>query len=80
MRSALLQQQDSYLLSRSTAVSNLIALYRALGGGWYSAQAKIAAPTRQQMEQRTDWGDLLQEPASPQPAPVPAPAPQGDQR
>lgn len=77
---ALLQQQDSYLLSRSTAVSNLIALYRALGGGWYSAQAKIAAPTRQQMEQRTDWGDLLQEPASPQPAPVPAPAPQGDQR
>lgn len=66
---ALLEVQDSYLLSRGDAVSNLIALYRALGGGWYSAQARVDPATRRQMEQRTDWGDLLSEPL-PSPNPV----------
>lgn len=68
-QSALLAQQDNYLLSRSSAVSNLIALYRALGGGWYSAQARVDPATKQLMEQRTDWGDLLQEPDADLPAP-----------
>ena len=49
-------------------MSNVIALYKALGGGWYSAQPKVDAATRQQMEQRTDWGDLLNEPPAAQPA------------
>jgi outer membrane protein TolC len=61
---ALLEQQDSYLVARSNAVSNLIALYKSLGGGWYSAQPKVDEATRQQMEKRTDWGDLLSEPAA----------------
>ncbi|MGH8410568.1 MAG: TolC family protein, partial [Pseudomonas sp.] len=65
---ALLELQDSYLLSRGDAVSNVIALYKALGGGWYSAQPKVDRATRQQMEQRTDWGDLLAEPPAQQPA------------
>ncbi|WP_145307189.1 MULTISPECIES: efflux transporter outer membrane subunit [unclassified Pseudomonas] len=69
---ALLEQQDSYLVARSNAVSNLIALYKSLGGGWYSAQPKVDEATRQQMEKRTDWGDLLSEPAA-------LPAPQGKQ-
>jgi NodT family efflux transporter outer membrane factor (OMF) lipoprotein len=64
---ALLEQQDNYLISRSNAVSNLIALYKALGGGWYSAQPTVDPGTRQQMEHRTDWGNLLNEPA-PSPA------------
>ncbi|MDB6145817.1 MAG: transporter [Pseudomonas sp.] len=69
---ALLEQQDNYLVSRSDAVSNLIALYKALGGGWYSAQPTVDQSTRRQMEQRTDWGDLLHEPATSQPtAPTP---------
>ncbi|MBK5352331.1 TolC family protein [Pseudomonas sp. TH41] len=65
---ALLDQQDNYLIARSNAVSNLIALYKALGGGWYSAQPKVDQATRQQMEQRTNWGDLLNEPATARPA------------
>jgi outer membrane protein TolC len=65
---ALLEQQDNYLISRSNAVSNLIALYKALGGGWYSALPTVDPGTRQQMEHRTDWGNLLNEPA-PSPAP-----------
>ncbi|WLG42296.1 efflux transporter outer membrane subunit [Pseudomonas sp. FP1740] len=64
---ALLEQQDNYLISRSNAVSNLIALYKALGGGWYSALPTVDPGTRQQMEHRTDWGDLLNQPA-PSPA------------
>lgn len=60
---ALLEQQDNYLVARSNAVSNLIALYKSLGGGWYSAQPKVDEATRQQMEKRTDWGDLLNEPS-----------------
>ena len=65
---ALLEQQDNYLVARSNAVSNVIALYKAVGGGWYSAQPRVDSTTRQQMEKRTDWGDLLKEPASAQPA------------
>jgi hypothetical protein len=61
---ALLELQDSYLVSRGDAVSNVIALYKALGGGWYSAQAKVDSTTRKQMEQRTDWGNLLNEPSA----------------
>jgi outer membrane protein TolC len=58
---ALLEQQDNYLVSRSNAVSNLIALYKALGGGWYAAQPILDRTTQKQMEKRTDWGDLLDE-------------------
>jgi len=39
-----------------------------LGGGWYTAQAKVDPATREQMEHRTDWGDLLAEPLAEQPA------------
>lgn len=60
---ALLVQQDNYLVTRNSAVNNLIALYKALGGGWYSAQPRVDAASRAQMQQRTHWGDLLDEPA-----------------
>ncbi len=60
---ALFAQQDAYLVNRSTAVGYLIALYKALGGGWQSGQPLVDAATRQQMEQRTDWGGLIDEAA-----------------
>jgi hypothetical protein len=49
-------------------VSNVIALYKAMGGGWYSALPRVDPATRRQMEKRTDWGNLLNEPAAAQPA------------
>jgi hypothetical protein len=58
----LLQQQDGYLVSRGNAVSSLVTLYKALGG-WDASRAPIDPATRQQMQQRTDWGELLDEPA-----------------
>jgi outer membrane protein TolC len=62
---ALFAQQDAYLVNRGNAVSDLIALYKALGGGWYSDQPVVDAASREQMRQRTDWGELLDEPARP---------------
>ncbi|MBP0628295.1 TolC family protein [Cupriavidus sp. AcVe19-1a] len=72
---ALAAQQDAYVLNRSSAVSNLIALYKALGGGWHSELPLVDPATRQQMQQRTNWGDLFDEagrPAVPAGAGVPA--------
>jgi len=60
----LLQQQDGYLVSRGNAVSSLVTLYKALGGGWDTRRAPIDPATRQHMQQRTDWGELLDVPAS----------------
>jgi NodT family efflux transporter outer membrane factor (OMF) lipoprotein len=62
---ALFAQQDAYIVNRGNAVGSLIALYKALGGGWYSEQPLVDSATRQQMQQRTDWGDLLNETNAP---------------
>jgi hypothetical protein len=51
-------------VTRNSAVSNLIALYKALGGGWHSAQPRVDPVSRAQMQQRTDWGNLLDEPTA----------------
>jgi len=56
---ALFAQQDAYVVNRSNAAGSLIALYKALGGGWSTQQPLVDAATRQQMQRRTDWGDLL---------------------
>ena len=45
--------------ARSSAVSSLIALNKALGGGWQNNLPLIDPATREQMQQRTDWGNLL---------------------
>jgi NodT family efflux transporter outer membrane factor (OMF) lipoprotein len=58
---ALFAQQDAYIVNRGNAVGSLIALYKAVGGGWYTEQPLVDPATRQQMQQRTDWGDLLNE-------------------
>ena len=62
---ALSAQQDAYIVNRGNAASSLIALYKAVGGGWYSDEPLVDPATRAQMQQRTDWGDLLDEPLPP---------------
>ncbi|MFC4278856.1 efflux transporter outer membrane subunit [Achromobacter aloeverae] len=62
---ALAVQQDAYVVNRGNAVSDLIALYKALGGGWDTDQPWVDDATRRQMQQRTDWGGLLDEGAQP---------------
>jgi hypothetical protein len=62
---ALFVQQDNYLVTRGNAVSSLITLYKALGGGWHNNLPLIDPATREQMQQRTDWGNLLNDDRSP---------------
>jgi NodT family efflux transporter outer membrane factor (OMF) lipoprotein len=53
---------DDRLASTRGAVDlSLIAMYKALGGGWELRQGRafVAGETEREMRARTDWGDLL---------------------
>jgi len=59
---SLFTQQQRLVAERGASVLSLIGLYRALGGGWENraGQALISEQSREQMGQRTNWGDLLE--------------------
>jgi outer membrane protein TolC len=65
---SLLQQQNDLAQTRSTVATSLIALYKALGGGWELDQGRPVVPdqTQREMNDRTNWGDLLSEPRGPE--------------
>lgn len=58
----LVSQKDSLAISRGDIVRYLIAVYKALGGGWQIRIGKDLIPeqTAETMRNRTDWGELLQ--------------------
>ncbi len=43
---SLLQQQNALAQARSSVVTNLVAVYKALGGGWERARGKRSWPRR----------------------------------
>jgi len=49
--------------------AGLTAVFRALGGGWQIREGNDFVPTatREQMRNRTNWGDVLPAPGEPQP-------------
>lgn len=53
--------QDNLTRSNSDITLNLINLYKAVGGGWETRTEKefVSDKIKKQMENRTDWGDLL---------------------
>ncbi|MGB5439820.1 MAG: efflux transporter outer membrane subunit [Gammaproteobacteria bacterium] len=57
----LVAQQDLWASARGDIALNLIAMYKALGGGWEIRKGHdfISGENRNEMEQRTNWGDLL---------------------
>ena len=59
---ALVFQQDLWTQARGDISLNLIAMYKALGGGWElrKGQDFISDENRKAMEERTNWGDILQ--------------------
>jgi len=61
---SLLQEQNSLAQTRSSIATNLIALYKALGGGWEVRQGQAVLPqsVQDEMQNRTNWGDLLAPP------------------
>ncbi len=58
----LLQEENNLAQTQSLVATYLIALYKALGGGWEVREGRpvIADCMRAEMEQRTHWGDLLE--------------------
>lgn len=65
---ALVQEETALAQARSDIATNLISLYKALGGGWelHAGQPVIPEKTRTEMANRTDWGDLLSAPPPPE--------------
>ena len=59
---ALFTQQQRYASNRGAVMRSLVAVYRSLGGGWQSARPEnyVSDDDREQMEERTNWGDLIE--------------------
>ena len=57
----LTQQQDNLASTTGSVAINLVAMYKALGGGWELRQGKefVSGKNREEMRKRTDWGNLL---------------------
>ena len=58
---ALVLQEDQWANTRGDIALNLIAMYKAIGGGWEIRKGNdvISDENREAMQQRTNWGDLL---------------------
>jgi NodT family efflux transporter outer membrane factor (OMF) lipoprotein len=61
---ALFVQADRRLVNHGSHLSSVVNLYKGLGGGWVYTPVENIIPevTRNTMQQRTDWGDLLTAP------------------
>jgi NodT family efflux transporter outer membrane factor (OMF) lipoprotein len=53
--------QEAHTTIKGSIVTNLVSLYKALGGGWETQIGKDFVPdnVKEAMEQRTNWGGLL---------------------
>ena len=58
---ALLNEQDNLTITLSSISSNLVGVYRALGGGWEIREGEEWVPPaiKEEMGKRTNWGQLL---------------------
>jgi NodT family efflux transporter outer membrane factor (OMF) lipoprotein len=66
----LADQQDVWTATRGNVIVNLIAMYKALGGGWQirEDQRFVSEENITEMQQRSNWGDLLEPDALATPA------------
>jgi NodT family efflux transporter outer membrane factor (OMF) lipoprotein len=73
----LLTEMNRLAETRSSIATNLIAVYKALGGGWEVGEGKpiVSEALQAQMASRTDWGNLLPPPPPPRPANLTPPPP-----
>ncbi|MGI9400492.1 MAG: efflux transporter outer membrane subunit [Rhizobiaceae bacterium] len=57
----LLLAQEQLLVVQAEVLTNLIAIYKSLGGGWIpdNVEGYISADVTDIMSDRTNWGDLL---------------------
>jgi NodT family efflux transporter outer membrane factor (OMF) lipoprotein len=57
----LTEQQDTLVSVSGDVDLNLVALYKALGGGWQIRESKavVSGDNREEMVQRTNWGKVM---------------------
>jgi len=54
-------QQQRFVANKGAAVRSIAQVYRALGGGWQNHSGGfVDDATRIEMEQRIDWGEMLE--------------------
>ena len=60
-------QQELLVTSRGSLTQSLIALYKAMGGGWEAGRVRpiLDDATREKMSRRSDWKGLLTAPLPP---------------
>jgi multidrug efflux system outer membrane protein len=58
---SLFSQQQRLVDADGAAVRSLVALYKALGGGWENQAGRpiISEQSQEQMSKRINWGDYL---------------------
>lgn len=73
----LFQAESSFAVASGNVALGLVALYRALGGGWQIRQDSVfvTSATRDEMRARTNWGGLLPPADEPQPPAPGLPSP-----
>jgi NodT family efflux transporter outer membrane factor (OMF) lipoprotein len=76
---SLLQEQTTLTQQTSAVATNLVALYKALGGGWElrEGQPVVPAEAQSEMKERTYWGDVLGKPRAPETSNQPSNQPGG---
>ena len=70
--------QNDLAMAEGSVSTGLASVYQALGGGWQIREDNefVPAATADEMRNRTNWGELLPPPGTPQPAVPPLPTPQ----
>ncbi|HKP94304.1 MAG TPA: efflux transporter outer membrane subunit [Fibrobacteria bacterium] len=68
-----LEEDNALANAQSAIATNLISLYKALGGGWELRRGQPVLPdsTRKEMQGRTDWGTMLSSPSAPEKSQAP---------
>jgi NodT family efflux transporter outer membrane factor (OMF) lipoprotein len=74
----LFQAENNLAVATGNISTGLVAVFRALGGGWQIRDGNgfVDAATADEMRRRTDWGGLLPPPGTPQPPAPGLPGPQ----
>lgn len=64
---SLLVAEERLIAAEANVLTNLVAVYKGLGGGWAPENVRglISDETRAQMADRTRWGQLLDNPVGP---------------
>ncbi len=54
-------EQSRLIATRAAVALNLVALYRSLGGGWElrEGQDLVPASIKEQLKERTNWGEMI---------------------